>query len=65
MSTMSPCKSCEHHTPGCHGKCEHYAEFRKRLDEVKAKRDEEREKNEYFYSRSIVNERKKKNRNGK
>lgn len=37
----APCKGCPDMYVGCHGKCDKYKEYRKRLDEAAAKRREQ------------------------
>lgn len=36
-----PCKDCLDREVGCHSRCEHYAEFRKRKEEIYEYRKEE------------------------
>lgn len=36
LGVNSPCLGCEH-TPGCHGKCEKFSDYKKRLEEAKKK----------------------------
>lgn len=33
---QGPCRECGSRSPGCHGTCEKYAEFRDQLEEYKA-----------------------------
>ena len=43
MKVSSYCLDCQDRQPGCHGTCERYREFRKKLDEereAKAKSEE-------------------------
>ena len=41
-----PCKDCPDRTPGCHGKCEKYLDYRARLDAMK---EEERKRKRLEY----------------
>lgn len=42
-----PCYQCEDRQPGCHAHCGRYAESKRELDEIKAKRErEEKTRNE-------------------
>lgn len=36
----APCYNCEDHKVGCHGKCEKYAEYKVKREEVYRKRRE-------------------------
>ena len=31
---MTTCKDCTERTPGCHAKCERYAEFKRKKEEI-------------------------------
>lgn len=34
----SPCLDCPDRAPGCHDKCERYAEYKRKVDEIKSRR---------------------------
>ena len=38
-----PCKECNMRYVGCHSKCDYYLEYKKALEEIKAKREKDRE----------------------
>ena len=42
----SSCKDCDARSPGCHGSCERYREYRKWQDEINEKRRNAMEINE-------------------
>lgn len=47
-----PCLDCEERHPGCHSECEKYLEYRKKLDEARAKYQKQREtENNYYEAR--------------
>lgn len=56
----SPCKGCEDRHEACHGKCERYQEFTKRLREQNEKFD--RWMNETYKERMSLNDPPKKKR---
>jgi len=37
---MAPCKDCQRRAPACHGTCDRYKDWRKRLDELNRARKE-------------------------
>lgn len=37
-----PCKDCEKRTMNCHGSCEGYKEYRKKLDEINKENSKKR-----------------------
>lgn len=41
---FSPCRECGRRTPGCHGTCGEYLEYRAKLDEYNAVTYREKEK---------------------
>lgn len=41
----APCKNCEERHIGCHSECSSYKEFRSSVDELRAKKREEAERN--------------------
>lgn len=45
----SHCFGCTNRKPGCHGKCPMYAEYRKRLDNKKAKERLEKARSDIFW----------------
>ena len=49
----APCRECENREQGCHSRCDLYAEFRKRVDGVKAERERERASTPEF-ARDVV-----------
>lgn len=34
-----PCRTCQNHAEGCHGRCDGYKAYRTRLDEIRAERE--------------------------
>lgn len=46
-----PCKDCKDRAPRCHGRCEKYAEFRKKCDAAIAARVEYQQRTEISESR--------------
>lgn len=37
---ISPCKDCENRNPGCHDRCEKYADWKERLNKLNKARKE-------------------------
>lgn len=54
----SPCKGCERRTTGCHSVCKDYADFGKRLDELK--KTIKKEDDEYRAYKAVVRRNRKK-----
>lgn len=57
----SPCMGCESRSAECHGKCEHYAEYRRHIDAWKKDKAERRTADEYTITQIM----RRKDKNGR
>jgi len=44
----SPCLNCTKRSPGCHGRCQHYKEYRVKLDAQNTKRRQDNQYDAYM-----------------
>lgn len=60
----APCKGCWDRKLGCHGRCERYAEFRKKLEKANEQLIAENEIDRYIVQNSIKRSAKKQRSKG-